>query len=96
MNSEESIRQGEAYFYSIVKSYPLTIRERITAVRLHEEFGYHNDTYLFLDVIGESGKYMWQYPNKMPIDYPLEKMQPLGEYLSHLFSCPLEIKLIGY
>ena len=94
MNNEEQIRQGEEWFYSIVKDHPLTIREKIVRIDLHEEFGYHDDVYLYLDVIGESGSSIWQYPENMPLSFPMEKMQALGGYLSTLFSCPLEVKEI--
>ncbi len=94
MDREQLVQKGEIWFYDIIRSQSLTIKEKVVKIRLHEKFGYHNDTYLFLDVIGESGECMWRYPNNAPIDYPLEKMQALGEYLSDLFSCPLEEKLI--
>ena len=95
MSRDEIVKQGAADFYRILKSNPLTLQERVAEIRLHEEFGYHNDTYLYLDIVGESGRCQWRYPGAA-INYPVEKLQAIGEYLSDLFSCPFKVKLFPY
>ena len=77
---------------SALKRYPLTLTERVKNVRLHEELGYHTETFLYIDIIGVGGKSMWQYPYG-PISYPYERMRAIADYLCRLFSCPLEIRL---
>lgn len=88
----ETPETGEAAFYGALKRYPLTLTERVKNVRLHEELGYHNETFLYIDIIGVGGKSMWQYPYG-PISYPFERMRAIADYLCRLFSCPLEIRL---
>lgn len=80
--------RGEAIFNKIIVRNPLTVKEKVAKIRLHEEFGYHDDTYIYVDVIGESGRNMWTS------DGLIEDMHPLALYLSSMFSCPLETKLM--
>ena len=93
-NRDDRIKRGEKLFYDIIKTQPLKIEEKPVKVRLTEQFGYHNDTYLWLEIIGESGKAMWIHHCGEFSDYTLEKSRVIGEYLSNILLCSFEESLM--
>ena len=97
MERSEYIRRGEAIFYNEVRIKPMIIKERIVAVKLHEVLSPLDNSYLRVIVYGESGTDIWycmeSWDTGILSEETFEKMRSLGEFLSAMFSIPLEIKI---
>ena len=98
MERDELLKKGKSLFYSEIQKRPLTIDEEIAQISFYEYFGYHNDTYLTVEIRGKSGRSMWSYPgcladNDGENGWYYQNCCAVAEYLSDYFHCPLEIKL---
>ena len=89
MDWEEMRARGEHFFHIIEKDCPLPPLESAKEIQLIEEPDYHDAYNYNIQLIGENGNRLWEYPgNYLQKDW--EVMYGLALYLSGIYSCPIK------